>query len=95
MDYAYGFLRDMSLFLPTLYLIHILRSVLQGIGHTVMTMTSGIVELVIRIIVALTLPFIFGPRILFFAHILAWVGADIVLIIGYFHTQRGFDEDAV
>ena len=95
MDYAYGFLRDMSLFLPTLYLIHILRSVLQGIGHTVMTMTSGIVELVIRIIVALTLPFIFGPGILFYAHILAWIGSDVALIISYFYIQRGFAEDTV
>ena len=85
LTYAYGFLRDMSLFLPTLYLIHVLRSVLQGFGHTVTTMASGFVELVIRIIAALTLPVIFGPSVLFFAHILAWVGSDIVLIAGYYH----------
>ena len=83
--YAYGFLRDMSLFLPTLYLIHVLRSVLQGLGHTVITMWSGMIELVIRIIAALTLPLFFGPEVLFFAHILAWVGSDIVLIAGYYY----------
>ena len=85
LNYAYGFLRDMSLFLPTLYLIHVLRSVLQGFGHTVITMASGFVELVIRIIAALTLPALFGPSVLFFAHILAWVGSDIVLIAGYYY----------
>ena len=83
--YAYGFLRDMSLFLPTLYLIHVLRSVLQGFGHTVTTMASGMVELVIRIIAALTLPVLFGPSVLFYAHILAWVGSDVVLIWGYYY----------
>jgi len=85
LGYAYRFLTDLSLFLPTLYLIHVLRCVLQGLGHTVITMISGLVELVIRIAVALTLPFIFGPEILFYAHILAWIGSDIVLIVGYFY----------
>lgn len=85
LSYAYGFLRDMSLFLPTLYLIHVLRNVLQGLGHTIISMVSGFVELVIRIIAALTLPALFGPGILFYAHILAWIGSDIVLIAGYFH----------
>lgn len=86
--YAYGFLRDMSLFLPTLYLIHVLRSVLQGLGHTIITMSSGFVELVIRIIAALTLPMMFGPSVLFYAHILAWVGSDIVLIAGYYYYMK-------
>lgn len=85
LSFAYGFLRDMSLFLPTLYLIHVLRSVLQGFGHTITTMASGFVELVIRIIAALTLPALFGPGVLFYAHILAWVGSDIVLIAGYYY----------
>lgn len=83
--YAYGFLCDMSLFLPTLYLIHVLRAVLQGLGHTFVTMMSGMIELVLRIVAALTLPMLFGARVLFFAHIIAWVGSDIILIIGYFY----------
>lgn len=85
LGYAYGFLRDLSLWLPTLYLIHVLRSALQGLGHTVITMSSGIVELIIRIIAALTLPRIFGASILFYAHIFAWIGSDIILIIGYYY----------
>lgn len=85
MFYAYRFLRDLSLWLPALYLIHILRSALQGLGHTVITMSSGMVELVIRIVAALTLPRIFGATILFYAHILAFIGSDIVLIAGYYY----------
>lgn len=85
LSFAYRFLCDLSLFLPTLYLIHVLRSVLQGLGHTVITMVSGFVELIIRIIAILTLPALFGPTVLFYAHILAWIGSDIVLIAGYFY----------
>lgn len=92
LKYAYGFLRDMSMFLPTLYLIHVLRSVLQGFGHTITTMASGFVELVIRIIAALTLPALFGPGVLFYAHILAWVGSDIVLIVGYYYYINKADK---
>lgn len=95
LKYAYGFLRDMSLFLPTLYLIHVLRSVLQGFGHTITTMASGFVELVIRIIAALTLPALFGPGVLFYAHILAWVGSDIVLIVGYYYYIKRAESQAV
>lgn len=95
LKYAYGFLRDMSLFLPTLYLIHVLRAVLSGLGHTVVSMSSGFVELVIRIIAALTLPAIFGPGVLFFAHILAWVGSDIVLIAGYYYYINKIKREAL
>lgn len=93
MYYAYAFLCDLSLFLPALYLIHVLRSVLQGLGKTVITMNSGFVELVIRIIAALTLPAMFGPRILFYAHILAWIGSDIVLIVGYYYYMGKLKEN--
>ena len=96
LNYAYGFLRDMSIFLPTLYLIHVLRAVLQGLGHTIITMASGFIELVIRIVAALTLPAIFGPSVLFYAHILAWVGSDIILIAGYYYyiNRVNFEEDS-
>ena len=90
--YAYAFLCDLSLFLPTLYLIHILRSVLQGLGYTVITMYSGFVELVIRIAAALTLPLIFGPRILFGVHILAWIGSDILLIVAYYYYMNRLEK---
>lgn len=90
--YAYAFLCDLSLFLPTLYLIHILRSVLQGLGYTVITMYSGFVELVIRIVAALTLPLIFGPRILFGVHILAWIGSDILLIVAYYYYMNRLEK---
>ena len=88
MKYAYRFLVDMSVSMPLLYMIHVFRAQLQGIGHTVITMTSGLVELVIRIAAALTVPAIFGPMSLYRVYVLAWIGSDILLIIAYFYYSR-------
>lgn len=85
LHYAYTFLSTMSISLITLYLIHVLRNVLQGLGHTVVSMASGFVELVFRILVVLTLPSVFGPDCIFLSHVLAWVASDIVLIAGYYY----------
>lgn len=49
MIYAYDFLRIMSACLPILYILHIVRSVLQGLGHTMITMLSGVFEMVMRV----------------------------------------------
>lgn len=83
MEYAYDFLRIMSICLPVLYVLFVIRSVLQGMGHTVLTMLSGIFEMVMRIGGALILSHVFGARGLFITEILAWLAADIVLVIGY------------
>lgn len=56
-------------------------------------MVSGFVELIIRIIAVLTLPALFGPTVLFYAHILAWIGSDIVLIAGYFYYIKKAEEN--
>ena len=49
MNYAYDFLRIMSICLPILYVLHIIRSVLQGLGHTMITMVSGLFEMLVRV----------------------------------------------
>ena len=49
MIYAYDFLRIMSACLPILYILHIVRSVLQGLGHTMITMLSGVFEMVMSV----------------------------------------------
>lgn len=88
LDYAYDFLRLMSIFLPVLYVLHIIRSTLQGMGRTFAAMASGIFELIMRVGSAIMLPVYFGERGLFWAEILAWTAADVVLISGYFIAIR-------
>lgn len=83
-DIAYQYLAIMSIFLPILYLLHLYRSSLQGMGDTMLPMASGIAEFVMRTGAALTLPRLLGKEGIFYAEILAWVGADLILITAYY-----------
>lgn len=85
---GWEFLRLMILWLPVLYLLHIYRSALQGMGNTVMPMVSGIAEFVMRTLSALLLPGLIGYSGAFWAEILAWIGADLILIPSYFVTLK-------
>ncbi len=83
-EIAYEYLKIMSLFLPILYWLYVYRSVLQGMGDTVVPMVSGMVELAMRCAAVLLLPRIIGERGIFWAEVAAWFGADLVLIPAYY-----------
>lgn len=84
LDIAYKYLAIMSICLPVLYLLHITRSCIQGLGNTVLPMVSGFAEFAMRTGAALLLPMVLGSVGIFYAEILAWLGADLVLIPSYF-----------
>lgn len=88
LDIAYRYLKVMSFGLPILYILYVARSSLQGIGNASYPFASGVAELVTRVAVALILPGILGKEGVFFAEVLAWVGADLVLIPGWIVTLR-------
>lgn len=88
LDVGYFYLAVMSLFLPVLYILHVTRSALQGMGNTILPMVSGIVEFLMRTLTACTLPRIIGENGIFFAEIMAWIGADAILITSYFITIK-------
>lgn len=88
LDIAFRYLSIMSICLPILYVLHIVRSAIQGLGNTVLPMLSGVGEFVMRAATAIILSAIFGETGIFFAEVLAWIGADVVLIPGYIHTMR-------
>ncbi|MBQ4086609.1 MAG: MATE family efflux transporter [Clostridia bacterium] len=85
---ACEFLWVMSIALPVLYVLHIVRSALQGMGNTLMPMLSGIAEFVMRTGSALLLPALIGYKGVFWAEVFAWLGADVILVASYFHTMR-------
>lgn len=87
---AYYYLTVMSLCLPVLYVLHVVRSVIQGMGNTVLPMVSGMTEFVMRTGTALLLPRCVGETGIFYAEVLAWAGADVVLIVSYFAVMRQF-----
>lgn len=85
---AYYYLAVMSIFLPILYILHVTRSVIQGMGNTVLPMLSGIAEFVMRAGAAILLPMAIGETGIFYAEILAWAGADMILIFSYFSVMK-------
>ena len=88
---AYYYLVIMSLFLPVLYILHVTRSTIQGMGNTVLPMASGIAEFVMRTSAALLLPLLAGDIGIFYAEILAWIGADIILVPSYYYVISKID----
>ncbi len=94
---AWFYLAVMSVFLPVLYLLHVVRSAIQGMGNTLLPMVSGIVEFLMRTLTALLLPIAVGETGIFFAEIAAWAGADVVLVLSYFVVSGKYlrREDAV
>ena len=61
LDIAYHYLSIMSVCLPILYMLHIYRSALMGLGDTVVPMLSGFAEMVVRIGVASAAALGHGP----------------------------------
>ena len=81
---AHHYLMVMSTFLIVLYALHTYRSALQGMGDTVMPMVSGMVEFAMRVSAAIFLPRLMGQEGIFYAEILAWSGACVLLVTVYY-----------
>ena len=88
MQVAYFYLTVMSIALPVPYVLHVVRSTLQGVGNTFLPMLSGIVEFVMRTGTAFLLPLALSETGIFFAEPAAWIGADIVLVTSYFAVMK-------
>ncbi len=92
---AYRYLAVMSTFLPVLYILHVTRSTIQGMGNTVLPMVSGIAEFIMRAASAILLPAVVGESGIFYAEIMAWAGADLILVISYFVVIKKTETQAV
>ncbi len=81
---AYRYLMFMSLALPSLYLLYVYRSALQGMGNTLIPMLSGVLEFIMRTGAVLLLTGQIGSDGIFWAEISAWIGAAVLLGISYY-----------
>ena len=90
MQVAYFYLAVMSVCLPILYVLHVTRSAIQGMGNTVLPMISGIAEFLMRALTAVLLPLAVGETGIFFAEVMAWAGADVILVISYVKTVKKY-----
>lgn len=87
--YAGQYLNTISVFYPALGLLLVFRSALQGMGEALYPMLGGVLELVSRLVVSLTLPAFFGYTGICLASPIAWTTAIIPLIIRYLILMKG------
>lgn len=81
---AYQYLCCMAISLPVLYLLYVYSSALQGIGNTMATMVSGILEFVLRVSLATVVGITGYEAGIFGAEVSAWYGAAIFLMVSYY-----------
>ena len=91
-EIGFRYLAIMSICLPVLYILHVTRSAVQGMGNTVLPMVSGIAEFVMRTGGVLLLPAMMGQTGIFVAEVLAWLGADLILVPSYFVTLKKIEK---
>jgi Na+-driven multidrug efflux pump len=89
---AYRYLCTMSLALPILYLLHVYRAALQGVGNAQIPLWSGIVEFFIRVGASIVVGATLWQDGIFIGEIGAWVGAAILLGIAYYRISRKLGE---
>lgn len=89
LDLAYQYLAIMSVTLMILYILHVYRSAIQGMGNTIVPMIAGIMECAGRISVALLLTRVMGEYGLFFAESAAWLGSAACVTPAYYFMVRG------
>lgn len=81
--YGYKFLKILAVFFPFLYILYILRAVLQGINNTIVPMLSSFVQLTMRLLCAIVLTKLIGSDGIFWGEIFAWLFADVLLFVVY------------
>lgn len=85
---SYNYLLIMGSMLFILYLLYLYRSALQGMGDTFIPMISGVIELFMRIGSVLLLPMIVGQYGVYWAEVIAWLGAEILLMVTYYKRLK-------
>ena len=79
-----------TLFYFFLGMIFVFRNTLQGIGKAGIPLAAGFTELLMRSFAAIWLAQVIGYKGLFYAGPIAWLGAGLVVTIGYWLTIKRF-----
>lgn len=89
---ACEYLNISTLFYFFLGMIFVFRNALQGMGKAIIPLIASTTELIMRSFAAIWLAAKIGYVGIFYAGPVAWVGAGIVVCIGYFMTIRRFGD---
>jgi len=88
-DVSYAYLSNMSLFFPILYVLHVYRASLYGLGDTVIPMVSGGMEMAMRIAAVLLVPALMpGVNGVYICEPAAWLGAVGILAPVYYYRAK-------
>lgn len=90
-DVAYAYLKTMCYGVWMLYLLHIFRAALQGLGNTLFPLFSSMAEFCLRVGAVLTLPPVVGGYAVYYSEISAWIGAVILLGAGLYSSLKRLD----
>lgn len=89
---AYRYLSVMAWCLPVLYLLYAYRSALQGMGNTRVPLLSGVVEFIMRVAAAAVIGHMGYQNGIFYAEVLAWTGAAVLLAAAYYRAEAHLEE---
>ncbi len=78
---GYQFLCILGIFFPLLYALYILRACIQGMGNGFLPMLSSFLQVLMRVLCAFVVTGIVGDAGIFWGEIMAWMSADIFLVI--------------
>lgn len=89
------YLRITGIFYPLLGVLFILRNSLQGLGYSMLPMMAGVSELAARTLVVFSLVSTLGYTAACLASPVAWIFADVVLVITTFIKLRDLKKNMV
>lgn len=85
-----AYLSISTLFYFFLGMIFVFRNTLQGMGKSLIPLLGGFIELIMRSFAAVYLAKTMGYKGIFYASPIAWLGAALVLMVGYVVVMRDF-----
>lgn len=87
-DQARQFMLCAAIFYSLLIFVNVVRSMIQGMGFGLLSIFSGIFEMIARSIVGFILVPAFGFTAVCFAHPAAWTAANLFLFPAFFQCKR-------
>jgi len=85
-DTAYLYLVYMAVFLPILYLLYVYQAALNGTGNTMVSVVSGVIQLFLRVGIALIVGMTGYENGIFIAEVAAWCGGALYMIVKYYRS---------
>lgn len=88
LDLSARYLRVIICFFPVLSVLCVLRYSIQGLGYTTLSMCSGVMEMIARILMCVLLVPGLGFTAICYCDPAAWMAADLFLVPGYVYVFR-------